>query len=86
MLACAFAIAFDRISEVSHSPLEWLLAPGIIGEILVGGVHGLSSESIQNIALGVSNGVFWTAAIWAVFALIRLARALNGKESIKKTD
>jgi hypothetical protein len=86
VLAGFTAVAYERIPEDSHSPLLWLFAPGLIGEMLVGGVHGGAQESTQEIAWSISNGLFWTAVLRVVFALTVATKAILGKESPKKAN
>lgn len=66
-LMCATSVAYERIPPGSHSPLNWLIAPGFIGVFLVGGVHGGASESTIEIVWSIANAAFWTAVLKSVF-------------------
>jgi ABC-type iron transport system FetAB permease component len=68
-IVLATAIAYERIPEGSHSPFIWLFAPGFIGEVLLGGVHGGEPESVLKLGWCIANGLFWTGALRLVFAL-----------------
>jgi hypothetical protein len=75
-VACATAAAYEHAS--SDSPLIWLYAPGFIGEVLAGGVHGGASERVLEAAWSVANGLFWATALKILFFLGRVARRAYG--------
>ena len=83
-IAIATAIAYAKISAGSHSPFIWLFAPGFIGEVLLGGVHGGEPESVLRIGWCIANGLFWTGALRLVFALYVATMAARESGSPKK--
>ena len=51
--------------------LHWFLAPGVLGAMAAGGVHGGASETTLWIAWSVSNGLAWAAALFGCEWLVR---------------
>jgi hypothetical protein len=66
----------------SGGVLEVLFAPGIIGYMLVGGVHGGESAVTLGIAYVVANGVVWGCIAW-YFARVAQRRSVRRKDSAK---
>lgn len=68
LVAIGVASAAGYEGRVSSKPLpgvlKVLLAPGTVGFMLVGGVHGGLSDSVQVLAWAVTNGLFWAVLVW----------------------
>jgi hypothetical protein len=72
-IGVASATALAQLSAPSHLPL-WavaLVGPGVIGELLVGGVHGGAPEWLRAGAWSVANGAFWAAAFKGLSVIAR---------------
>jgi hypothetical protein len=83
-LTCATSIAYEKIPASSHALLGWLIAPGLIGELLVGGVHGGASQATREVAWSEANGAFWAVVLKSVFVAASTAIALHRRENWRR--
>lgn len=54
----------------AHGAFDILIMPGVVGYLLIGGVHGGASERALELAQSISNGFFWGFAAWCAATLI----------------
>ncbi len=61
------SVAYEKIPPSSHSLVNWLIAPGFLGEFIVRGIHSGASSSTIEIAWSMANAAFWTAVLKSIF-------------------
>jgi hypothetical protein len=61
-------------------PVFWqiVFAPGMLGYLLLGGVHGSASVSSLSLAWSVTNGLFWAGVMQFCLNVARSAKRPPG--------
>jgi hypothetical protein len=69
--------------EDERRALDVLIMPGIIGYMLVGGVHGGASVTTLKVATCVANGFFWGLGVSLIVAVASDVRAHSAARRLK---
>lgn len=69
----ALGVWFVFVQETAIHGWAALFTPGVIGIMLVGGVHGEAPPWLQGIAWGLTTAIAWWAIFAVMFHLARLA-------------
>lgn len=87
VVVAGVSFASDRIGQLPGGLTgvrEYLFAPGVVGYLLAGGVHGGASSETLVLAWDFANGVFWTLVLWWCVGRIRRRRSSAQPEKREK--